>query len=279
MIQGIRNSGCPKRIFRHNCLDHLERLLAADCLAEQEQGLAPRPKIVAFESVYSMTGDVCPISDLCDLAHRYGALTFVDEVHAVGLYGDTGAGIAEREGVQDKIDIVSGTLGKAYGTQGKFGIVQCMWKVDIVGLMLNTNFIPPSSACQVTLYVLSCHTFLPFGMLLSHASIPYCNRLCILCLTCTCTGGYIAGPQSLVDAVRNHAPGFIFTTSLPPSTVASALMSVRILRGADGRELRRLHQESVMSVRKALIAAGLPVLPCPSHIVPIHVSIISRCNN
>ena len=119
MIQGIRNSRCPKRIFRHNDVDHLESLLAADCAEEVKLGIAPRPKIVAFESVYSMTGDVCPVEAICDVSHQFGALTFVDEVHAVGLYGDSGAGIAERDDVMSKVDIVSGTLGKAFGVVGK----------------------------------------------------------------------------------------------------------------------------------------------------------------
>eukprot|EP00117_Sycon_ciliatum_P025731 scpid37797/ scgid0718/ 5-aminolevulinate synthase, nonspecific, mitochondrial; 5-aminolevulinic acid synthase 1; Delta-ALA synthase 1; Delta-aminolevulinate synthase 1 len=207
MIHGICNSRCPKRVFRHNDLDHLEQLLEADCQEELRRGIAPRPKIVAFESVYSMTGDVCPIGDICDLAHRYGALTFIDEVHAVGLYGKTGAGIAERDNFVDKVDIISGTLGKAFGV----------------------------------------------------------------------VGGYIAGPQSLVDAVRNEAPGFIFTTSLPPSSVAAALVSVRLLRGAEGRDLRARQQASVQIVRNRLLAAGFPVIDCPSHIVPVHVGDAGLC--
>ena len=111
MIQGIRNSGVPKHIFRHNDPEHLEELLA--------QVDVKTPKIVAFETVHSMTGAICPLEELCDVAHRYGALTFVDEVHAVGLYGDQGAGVGEREGLLDKMDIISGTLGINY-----FSIVQ-----------------------------------------------------------------------------------------------------------------------------------------------------------
>ena len=103
MIQGIRNSGVPKHIFRHNDPEHLEQLLAKVDVKT--------PKIVAFETVHSMTGAICPLEELCDVAHKYGALTFVDEVHAVGLYGDQGAGVGEREGVLDKMDIISGTLG------------------------------------------------------------------------------------------------------------------------------------------------------------------------
>ncbi|XP_068205102.1 5-aminolevulinate synthase, erythroid-specific, mitochondrial isoform X2 [Palaemon carinicauda] len=112
MIQGIRNSGVPKHIFRHNDPEHLEDLLKATDVKT--------PKIVAFETVHSMTGAVCPLNELCDVAHKYGAITFVDEVHAVGLYGEKGAGIADRDGLHDKIDIVSGTLGKAFGNIGGY---------------------------------------------------------------------------------------------------------------------------------------------------------------
>lgn len=112
MIQGIRNSGVPKHIFRHNDPEHLESLL---------RGVSVKtPKIVAFETVHSMTGAVCPLKDLCEVAHKYGAITFVDEVHAVGLYGKNGAGIAEREDLLHEIDIVSGTLGKAFGNIGGY---------------------------------------------------------------------------------------------------------------------------------------------------------------
>merc|ERR1712004_76323 len=112
MIQGIKNSGVPKHIFRHNDPDHLDELLSKVPVNV--------PKIVAFETVHSMTGAICPLEELCDVAHRYGALTFVDEVHAVGLYGDQGAGVGEREGLLDKMDIISGTLGKAFGNIGGY---------------------------------------------------------------------------------------------------------------------------------------------------------------
>ena len=112
MIQGIRNSGVPKHIFRHNDPEHLEQLLIkAD---------VRKPKIVAFETVHSMTGAICPLDDLCNVAHKYGALTFVDEVHAVGLYGPHGAGVGERDGLEHGMDIVSGTLGKAFGNVGGY---------------------------------------------------------------------------------------------------------------------------------------------------------------
>lgn len=104
MIQGIRNSGVPKHIFRHNDPHHLEELLS-----KVDKKV---PKIVAFETVHSMTGAICPLEELCDVAHKYGALTFVDEVHAVGLYGDQGAGVGERDGLLGKMDIISGTLGR-----------------------------------------------------------------------------------------------------------------------------------------------------------------------
>ncbi|XP_044930304.1 5-aminolevulinate synthase, erythroid-specific, mitochondrial isoform X1 [Mustela putorius furo] len=193
MIQGIRNSGAAKFVFRHNDPDHLKKLL-------KESNLKT-PKIVAFETVHSMDGAICPLEELCDVAHQYGALTFVDEVHAVGLYGSRGAGIGERDGIMYKIDIVSGTLGKAFG----------------------------------------------------------------------CVGGYIASTHDLVDMVRSYAAGFIFTTSLPPMVLSGALESVRLLKGEEGQALRRAHQRNVKHMRQLLMDRGLPVIPCPSHIIPIRV--------
>uniref|UniRef100_A0A8C8RL86 5-aminolevulinate synthase n=1 Tax=Pelusios castaneus TaxID=367368 RepID=A0A8C8RL86_9SAUR len=193
MIQGIRNSRVPKHVFRHNDPHHLAELL----------GRSPpgAPKIVAFETVHSMDGAICPLEELCDVAHAHGAITFVDEVHAVGLYGTHGAGIGERDGVLGKIDIVSGTLGKAFG----------------------------------------------------------------------CVGGYIASTAALVDTVRSYAAGFIFTTSLPPPILAGALASLRVLVGHEGRALRRAHQRNVKHMRQLLMDAGLPIISCPSHIIPIRV--------
>jgi 5-aminolevulinate synthase len=193
MIQGIRNSGVKRLIFRHNDPKHLEELLAKSDPA--------KPKIVAFETVHSMTGAVCPLQELCDIAHRYGAITFVDEVHAVGLYGRHGAGIGERDGLLHEMDIISGTLGKAFGN----------------------------------------------------------------------VGGYIVGTANLVDMIRSYAAGFIFTTSLPPTVLYGTLASVRVLRSEEGRELRAKHQENVTYLRQRLVDAGIPVIHCPSHIIPIHV--------
>ncbi|XP_061592430.1 5-aminolevulinate synthase, erythroid-specific, mitochondrial [Cololabis saira] len=193
MIQGIRNSGAKRVIFRHNDSQHLEELL---------QNSDPKtPKIVAFETVHSMDGGICPLEELCDVAHRYGALTFVDEVHAVGLYGAHGAGVGERDNIMHKIDIVTGTLGKAFG----------------------------------------------------------------------CVGGYIASTTALVDTVRSYAAGFIFTTALPPMVLAGALESVRVLKSPEGQGLRRAHQRNVKHMRQLLMDKGLPVVNCPSHIIPIRV--------
>jgi 5-aminolevulinate synthase len=191
MIEGIRHGGAAKRIFKHNDLSDLERQLA-----EVPAGL---PKLIAFESVYSMDGDIAPIGAACELAQRYGALTYLDEVHAVGLYGPRGAGVAERDGVMGRVDIVNGTLAKGFGL----------------------------------------------------------------------VGGYIAAAAPIIEAVRSHAPGFIFTSSLPPAIAAGALASVRHVKAdASGREA--LHARAA-EVKRRLTAAGLPVLSNPSHIVPVMV--------
>lgn len=199
MIAGVRHSGCEKRIFRHNDLAHLEQLLAAEP--------RERPKLVVFESVYSMDGDFGPIREICDLAERYGAMTYLDEVHAVGMYGPHGAGVAEMLGEMPRIDVIQGTLAKAYG----------------------------------------------------------------------CIGGYIASSRAVVDAVRSYAPGFIFTTSLTPATVGGALASVRLLAGPEGESLRARHQERARSLKARLRAAGLPVMPSVTHIVPVLVGDPVRC--
>jgi 5-aminolevulinate synthase len=199
MIAGVRAAGCEKRIFRHNDLAHLEQLLA-----EQPR---TRAKLIVFEGVYSMDGDFGPVAEVCALARRHGALTYLDEVHAVGMYGARGGGVAERDGVMAEVDVIQGTLGKAFG----------------------------------------------------------------------CMGGYIAGSDALVDAVRSHAAGFIFTTSLPPAMAGGALASVRRLKGEAGRALRRRHQERAARLKDLLTAAGLPVMPSPSHIVPVLVADPVRC--
>jgi 5-aminolevulinate synthase len=197
MIEGIRHSGCEKKIFRHNDLAHLEELLI-------EAG-PDRPKLVLFESIYSMDADIAPIEAICDLAEKYGAMTYIDEVHAVGMYGPRGAGVAERDGVMHRIDVVEGTLGKAFG----------------------------------------------------------------------CFGGYIAASHSVCDAVRSYAPGFIFTTALPPAVCAAAAASIRHLKNSQWERDR--HQERVARVKAVLTASGLPVMPSDTHIVPIAVGDPEKC--
>ena len=197
MIAGIKGAKATCHVFRHNDLAHLDELL---CAVPSDA-----PKLIAFESVYSMDADIAPIPSICDIAERHGAMTYLDEVHAVGMYGPSGAGVAERDGVAARVDIIEGTLAKAFG----------------------------------------------------------------------CHGGYIAGDASVVDYIRSCAPGFIFTTSLPPMVAAAALASVRHVRGDATR--RAALFERAETLKRRLIAAELPVLPSVSHIVPLHIGDAARC--
>jgi len=197
MIEGIRQSGCEKTIFRHNDLAHLEALL--------KDAAPARPKLIVFESIYSMDADIAPIAAICDLAEKYGAMTYLDEVHAVGMYGPRGAGIAERDGVMARVDVLEGTLGKAFG----------------------------------------------------------------------CFGGYIAAGAEICDAVRSYAPGFIFTTALPPAVCAAAAASIRHLKSSQWE--RERHQDRVARTKAVLTASGLPIMPSETHIVPIAVGDPEKC--
>jgi 5-aminolevulinate synthase len=197
MIEGVRQSGCQKQIFRHNDMAHLEELLKAADPA--------RPKLIVFESLYSMDGDVAPIKRICDLAKHYGAMTYLDEVHAVGMYGPRGGGMAEQQGVMERVDVIEGTLAKAFG----------------------------------------------------------------------CLGGYIAARAALIDAVRSYAPGFIFTTALPPSICAAATAAIRHLKTSSFE--RQRHQDRAGRVKAVLGAAGLPVMANDTHIVPLLVGNAEKC--
>jgi 5-aminolevulinate synthase len=191
MIAGIRSSGCEKQIFRHNDVAHLEQLLIASD--------PDAPKLIAFESVYSMDGDVAPIASICDLADKYNAITYCDEVHAVGMYGPRGGGITDRDEIAGRVTVIEGTLGKAFGVMG----------------------------------------------------------------------GYIATTKNIVDVIRSYASGFIFSTSLSPVLAAGALASVRHLKQSN--EERMAQQSAAAYLKTSLVAAGLPVMPSTTHIVPLLV--------
>jgi 5-aminolevulinate synthase len=197
MIHGVKDGRSAKEIFRHSDLQHLEELL--------KQYPLERPKIILFESVYSMTGDAAPIKEFCDLAKKYNALTYIDEVHSVGLYGKRGAGIAETLGVADRIDVIQGTLAKAYGV----------------------------------------------------------------------IGGYVTGKREFVDAIRSYAPGFIFTTSLPPGITSAALASIRHLK--ESEEERQQMHHMVQVVKGKLDVAGISYLPNNAHIIPVVVGNAAKC--
>ncbi|WP_428829429.1 5-aminolevulinate synthase [Aureimonas altamirensis] len=197
MIEGVRKAGGKKQIFRHNDVAHLEELLKA-----AEPG---RPKLIVFESVYSMDGDIAPIAQICDLADRYNAMTYIDEVHAVGMYGARGGGISERDGVAARLDVIEGTLAKAFGV----------------------------------------------------------------------LGGYITGSQHLIDAVRSYAPGFIFTTALPPALAAAATASIRHLKQSQAE--RDGQQRQASRAKAVFAAANLPVMPSDTHIVPVLVGDPDLC--
>jgi 5-aminolevulinate synthase len=142
MIEGIRRGGCEKRIFRHNDMRDLERQL--------QECDKSAPKLIAFESVYSMDGDFGPVGAICDLADRYGAMTYLDEVHGVGLYGPRGAGVAARDGVMDRIDIIEGTLAKAFGVMGGYiagnsDIIDCI-RSFAPGFIFTTSLSPVLAA-------------------------------------------------------------------------------------------------------------------------------------
>ena len=199
MISGIRHSGAEKHIFGHNDPEDLDRLLR-----RADPG---RPKLVAFESVYSMDGDIAPIGALCDVAERHGAMTYLDEVHAVGLYGARGGGVSERDNLAHRLTAIQGTLGKAFGLMG----------------------------------------------------------------------GYVAGSHLLVDFLRSFAPGFIFTTALPPAIAAGARASIEIVKNSPA--IRSRHQDRVTRLKGLLAGVGLPILPSPSHIIPLMVGNAASCQN
>jgi 5-aminolevulinate synthase len=192
IIEGIRHSGAEKHIFRHNDTEHLEELLAATAI--------DRPKLIIFEAAYSMNGYIAPIAEICDLADKYNALTYIDEVHTVGIYGKRGGGIAEQTGLMDRITIIQGTLGKAFGV----------------------------------------------------------------------IGGYIAATGIIIDAIRSSAPGFIFTTALPPAIVAAALASVRHLKTSGVERLQIA--DRVMKLKRLLKANNIEFLENNSHIIAVMIN-------
>ncbi len=197
MIHGIKSGKGEAHVYRHNDIEHLESLL--------KKSDPMRPKIIAFESVYSMEGDIAPIEEICALAKQYNAMTYLDEVHAVGLYGATGGGIAEERGLLDQVDILEGTFGKAYGLMG----------------------------------------------------------------------GFITGSHAMIDAIRSFAAGFIFTTALPPATLAGALASVEYLKTSEIERMRA--HSNAKYLKQQLDKNNLPYLKGDSHIVPLIVGDAHCC--
>jgi len=199
IIQGIRDSKAVKHVFRHSDTKHLEELL--------KSYPTQQPKLIVFESVYSMLGDIAPLKEICDLAKHYNALTYIDEVHSAGLYGERGAGIANDLGVDDKIDIIQGTLAKAFGV----------------------------------------------------------------------IGGYITAKREIIDSIRLHSPGFIFTTSLPPGVSSAALASVRHLKSSDAE--RNLHQKVINKVKAKLTETNVKFIDNGTHIIPVMVNDPFKCQS
>lgn len=196
IIHGIKESQLKKHIFRHNDTEHLGQLIA--------NYPKTQPKLIIFESVYSMSGSIAPFQKIVDIAKEFNAITYVDEVHAVGMYGNEGEGMASASGYAHEIDIIQGTLGKAFGV----------------------------------------------------------------------IGGYIASKNSIVDAIRSIAPGFIFTTTLPPCIAAAATASIRHLRHS--KVERKKHQEVVIKTKLALTNAGINSMPSDTHIIPVLVGDAER---
>ena len=197
MIEGIKNGKSDKQIWKHNDVDHLEYLL--------KQSPKEQPKIVAFESVYSMDGDFCPLEDIIKVSKKYNALTYLDEVHGVGLYGDHGGGLSEQYNATEGLDIIEGTLAKGFGLMG----------------------------------------------------------------------GYIAASKNITDVIRSFAPGFIFTTSMPPSIAAAAVASIRYVKNNNSLRLE-LH-ERAKTLKKLMLEKNLPIIKNDSHIVPLLVKDSARC--